>query len=452
MSIVHDVYVPDLGNVNNVPVIEILVSPGDLVVMGAALVVLESDKTTMDVPSPIAGTVKAIQVSMGDKVSAGSLILSVETSDDLPVFDALIKEISVPPCIADNGAGTRTGSSTTTSVTAAFSPSPLLLQAPPVDSTWENRTEKTVGGALFIPYCGPAVRKLARELGVNLAEVPGSGNRARLMKEDVVAFVKRSLSAPRPAASVTTSTGSGLDLLPWPTVDFAKFGSVERRPLTRIQSLSGANLARNWVRIPHVTSFDEADITELEVFRQTINRERKEGGVKLTLLAFVLKVVAATLKVFPQFNASLDGEDLVLKSYVHIGFAVDTPNGLVVPVIRDVDRKGVVEIAREVAGLAERARTAQLKADEMQGGSFTVSSLGSIGGTAFTPIINAPEAAILGITMSAIKPVWDGDKFVPRRLLPISLSWDHRVVDGVAAARFNRVLVTALGDFKRLVL
>jgi pyruvate dehydrogenase E2 component (dihydrolipoamide acetyltransferase) len=268
----------------------------------------------------------------------------------------------------------------------------------------------------------------------------------------VLAFVKQSLSTSRQEIRTPVGQGLGFDVLPWPKVNFEKFGPVERRPLSRIQKLSGANLARNWIRIPHVTSFDEADITDLETFRHMINQERKVEGVKLTPLAFLLKISAAALKAFPQFNASLDGEDLILKSYVHIGFAADTPNGLVVPVVRDVDRKGVIDIARESAVLAERARAGQLKVDEMQGGSFTVSSLGSIGGTAFTPIINAPEVAILGVTTSAIKPVWDGDKFIPRRILPLSLSWDHRVVDGVAAARFNRFLANALGDFRRLIL
>ena len=444
-----EVQVPDLGDVHDVPVIEVLVRPGDRVQVNTPLVVLESDKATMDVPSPAAGTVKELRTVLGDKLSRGAVILILDVgegamSSGVPAIVPTAESgcVSSSPAIFD----------TVPSAVTSSSPDSLSFLAPPVDSTWGQQTELGSGGALFIPYCGPAVRRLARELGVNLAEVKGSGTRKRLLKEDVLAFVKQSLSAPRQGASNAREPGLGFDVLSWPKVDFAKFGPVQRRPLTRIQKLSGANLARNWIRIPHVTSFDEADITDLEDFRHTINQERKIEGVKLTPLACLLKVSAAALKAFPQFNASLDGEELVLKSYVHIGFAVDTPNGLVVPVIRDVDRKGVIELAREAATLAERARAGQLKADEMQGGGFTISSLGSIGGTAFTPIINAPEVAILGVTPSAIKPAWDGDKFSPRRILPLSLSWDHRVVDGVAAARFNRFLTTALGDFRRLIL
>ncbi len=449
MSALIEVQVPDLGDVHDVPVIEVLVRAGDQVQVATPLVVLESDKATMDVPSPAAGTVKELRTALGDKVSRGAVILILETGEDATpaeqsaIVSAHEQSRALPsPTIAP-----------LVLPAATSSPLPSLsFQAPPLDSTWGQRTEIGSGGALFIPYCGPSVRRLARELGVDLAEVKGSGSKGRLLKEDVLAFVKQSLSEPRQRSPVATGPGLGFDVLPWPNIDFAKFGQVERRPLSRIQKLSGANLARNWIRIPHVTSFDEADISDLEAFRHAINQERKGEGVKLTPLAFLLKISAAALKAFPQFNASLDGEDLILKSYVHIGFAVDTPNGLVVPVVRDVDRKGVIDIARESAMLAERARVGQLKSDEMQGGSFTVSSLGSIGGTAFTPIINAPEVAILGVTPSAIKPVWDGDKFIPRRILPLSLSWDHRVVDGVAAARFNRFLANALGDFRRLIL
>jgi pyruvate dehydrogenase E2 component (dihydrolipoamide acetyltransferase) len=444
-----EVQVPDLGDVHDVPIIEVLVRSGDRVQVDTPLVVLESDKATMDVPSPAAGTVRELRAALGDKVSRGTVILVLATGDGIAHADAPDPASIAEPARVSLSATT---SQTVSSPAISSSPESLSFQASPVDSTWGQQTELGSGGAPFIPYCGPAVRRLARELGVNLAEVKGSGTRGRLLKEDVLAFVKQSLSGPRQISSVATAQGIGFDMLPWPKVDFAKFGPVERCPLSRIQKLSGANLARNWIRIPHVTSFDEADITDLEEFRQRINQERKGEGVRLTPLAYLLKVSAAALKAFPQFNASLDGEEIVLKSYVHIGFAVDTPNGLVVPVIRDVDRKGVIDIAREAAALAERARAGQLKADEMQGGSFTISSLGSIGGTAFTPIINAPEVAILGVTPSAIKPVWDGDKFIPRKILPLSLSWDHRVIDGVAAARFNGFLTTALGDFRRLIL
>lgn len=413
VSVLIEVQVPDLGDVHDVPVIEVLVRAGDRVQVDTPLVVLESDKATMDLPSPAAGTVKELRTALGDKVSRGAVILILETGEGATPLGS-----SATASTAEQGGASASPAISTVAPPAATSSSPqsLSVKAPPLDSTWRQRTEIGSGGALFIPYCGPSVRRLARELGVNLADVKGSGSKGRLLKEDVLAFVKQSLSAPRQGYPVATGPGLGFDVLPWPKIDFAKFGQVERRPLSRIQKLSGANLARNWIRIPHVTSFDEADITDLEAFRHTINQERKAEGVKLTPLAFLLKVSAAALKAFPQFNASLDGEDLVLKSYVHIGFAVDTPNGLVVPVVRDVDRKGVIDIARESAVLAERARAGQLKVDEMQGGSFTVSSLGSIGGTAFTPIINAPEVAILGVTMSAIKPVWDGDKFIPRRI------------------------------------
>jgi len=435
-----EVRVPDIGDFKDVPVIEVLVKEGDEVKAEQALVTLESDKATMDVPSPLSGSVREIKVKAGDKVSEGSIILMLSTGG--PALKAAVAQGEVP--------------ATTTHSTTAPSPSPAGMPTSPApqSAASESASAATDEAAFRLAYAGPAVRKLARELGVDLGKVKGSGDKGRIVREDVEQFAKGGGAATAAATSATASGGGvqGIDLLPWPKVDFTKFGEVETKPLSRIKKISGANLHRNWVMIPHVTNHDDADITELEAFRVATNKENEKSGVKVSMLAFMIKVAVQTLKKFPEFNASLDGDNLVLKKYFHIGFAADTPNGLVVPVIRDADRKGVTEIAREMGDLAKLAREGKLKPDQMQGGSFTISSLGGIGGVYFTPIINAPEVAIMGVCKSFTKAVWDGKQFVPRLMLPLSLSWDHRVIDGAAAARFNTYFASLLGDMRRVLL
>jgi pyruvate dehydrogenase E2 component (dihydrolipoamide acetyltransferase) len=419
MAEIREVLVPDIGDFADVPVIEVLVSPGDTVAPEDPLVTLESDKATMDVPAPFGGTVAEVRVSVGDTVSEGSpiLALQVRSNGAQPESQASASaQAPAPPERAPAGA-----------------PVPASPQAAP-----------TVGEDGTPPYASPAVRRIARELAVDLSGVAGSGRRNRITKEDVRAAAE---GARRPAAPT-----AGLDLAPWPKVDFEKYGPVERQPRSRIAKISGPNLARNWVMIPHVTHHDEADVTELEAFRKRANEEHAKQGVKLTMVALLLKASVAALGRFEQFNASLDGDDLVLKRYYHLGFAADTPQGLVVPVIRDVDRKGLIEIAGELTDLSGRAREGKLKGEEMRGGTFTISSLGGIGGTGFTPIINAPEVAILGATRSAMKPVWNGREFEPRLMLPLSLSYDHRVIDGAAAARFTAYLAAVLTDLRRMLL
>jgi pyruvate dehydrogenase E2 component (dihydrolipoyllysine-residue acetyltransferase) len=419
MAEIRDVLVPDIGDFADVPVIEVLVSPGDSVAPEDPLVTLESDKATMDVPAPFGGTVAEIRVSVGDTVSEGSPILRLEVQANG----------ALPPVTAPSPTAGRRA--------PAGEPAPASPQAAPVVDQ---------DGAP--PYASPAVRRLARELGVDLSGVEGSGRRGRITKEDVRAIAD---GARRPAAGAAAPVG-GLEMAPWPKVDFEKYGPVERRALSRIAKISGPNLARNWVMIPHVTHHDEADVTELEAFRKRANEEHAKEGVKLTMVALLLKASVAALRRFPQFNASLDGDELVLKHYYHLGFAADTPQGLVVPVIRDVDRKGLIEIAGELTELSGRAREGKLKGEEMRGGTFTISSLGGIGGTGFTPIINAPEVAILGATRSAMKPLWNGREFEPRLMLPLSLSYDHRVIDGAAAARFAAYLAAVLTDLRRVLL
>ncbi|KGD10878.1 dihydrolipoyllysine-residue acetyltransferase [Burkholderia pseudomallei] len=408
-----DVKVPDIGDYKDVPVIEIAVKIGDTVEKEQSLVTLESDKATMDVPSPAAGVVKDIKVKVGDAVSEGSLIVVLEASGGAAV--------SAPQAAA-----------------------PAPAQAPAPAASGEYRAS----------HASPSVRKFARELGVDVSRVTGTGPKSRITKDDVTAFVKGVMTGQRaaPGAAAAPAGGGELNLLPWPKVDFSKFGPFEAKPLSRIKKISGANLHRNWVMIPHVTNNDEADITELEALRVQLNKEHEKAGVKFTMLAFVIKAVVAALKKFPTFNASLDGDNLVFKQYYHIGFAADTPNGLVVPVIRDADKKGLVDIAKEMAELSKAAREGKLKPDQMQGGCFSISSLGGIGGTHFTPIINAPEVAILGLSRGQMKPVWDGKQFVPRLTLPLSLSYDHRVIDGAEAARFNAYLGALLADFRRIIL
>ena len=434
-----EVKVPDIGDFHDIPVIEVLVKAGDAVAVDDSLVTLESDKATMDVPSPAAGVVRDVRLKVGDKVSEGTVVLVLEAPSPQPSpagGRGSTAEAADAPSPRPSPAGGR-GSATDASGT----PSPL----PPAG---EGPGVRADDEGFRAAHASPSVRKFARELGVDLARVNGTGPNARIQQEDVQAFVKGVMAG----TTATAASGGGLDLLPWPKVDFAKFGPVEAVPLSRIRKISGANLARNWVMIPHVTQFDEADITDLEALRVRLNEEHAKAGVKLTMLAFLIKAAVAALAKFPDFNASLDGETLVRKRYFHVGFAADTPNGLVVPVVRDADRKGVLEIAREMGALSARAREGKLGPADMQGGSFSISSLGGIGGTAFTPIINAPEVAILGVSKSATKPVWNGREFVPRLTLPLSLSYDHRVIDGAAAARFNAYLGAVLADYRRILL
>jgi pyruvate dehydrogenase E2 component (dihydrolipoamide acetyltransferase) len=417
---IAEVRVPDIGGFKDVPVIEILVHPGDAVTAEDALVTLESDKATMDVPAPLSGTVRDVRVKVGDKVSEGTVIVTLVTDAAAGLAPA---SPVAPEAQRDERAPANAGQAAARARDDAFA----------------------------LAYAGPGVRKLARELGVDLARVTGSGDKGRIVREDVERFAPRA----RPAASAQAAgTGGGaLDLLPWPAVDFGRFGQVEVKPLSRIRKIAGANLHRNWVMIPHVTNHDDADVTDLEAFRVRLNREIEKSGVRVSMLSFLIKAAVATLQAFPEFNASLDGDNLVLKKYYHVGFAADTPNGLFVPVLRDADAKGVLEIASELADLAKRARDGKLTPEQMQGGTFTISSLGGIGGTYFTPIINAPEVAIMGVCRSAWKQVSaDGRQSAWRLMLPLSLSFDHRVIDGAGAARFNRHFAALLGDMRRVLI
>ncbi|CDM24428.1 Dihydrolipoamide acetyltransferase component of pyruvate dehydrogenase complex [Castellaniella defragrans 65Phen] len=409
---------------------------------------MESDKASMEIPASVGGVVKELKVKLGDKVSQGAEILVVETAGGAP--QAAAPAAAPAPELAEP------------SGPAAAAPSTAPAPAPAGFSMASSAPERTSPTAAFaeadvplrnLPHASPSVRKFARELGVNLAQVTGSGPKNRITAEDVRAYVKQALATggASPVGS-TLPAGGGFSVLGWPKIDFAKFGEIQTKPLSRIKKISGANLHRNWVMIPHVTNNDVADITDLEALRQQLNAENKKSGVKVTMLAFLIKAVVAALKKYPEFNASLDGDNLVLKRYFHIGFAADTPNGLVVPVIRDADKKGVLELATETSELAALARDGKLSPSQMQGGCFSISSLGGIGGTDFTPIINAPEVAILGVSRSAMQPVWDGKAFQPRLMLPLSLSYDHRVIDGAAAARFNAYLAGLLADFRRIIL
>lgn len=429
-----EVKVPDIGDFAEVPVIEVFVKVGDTVKVDDALVTLESDKATMDVPSSATGVVQEVRVKLGDKVSEGSVIVVVES-----------------------GATASTAASATSAV--ATTPAPAATTSAPVVAASVPTTASTVlppalplGGNV---HASPSVRAYARELGVDLAKIANpTGAKGRVLKEDVIAFVKGVMTAPPVvAAPAAASLGGGLDLLPWPKVDFSKFGDIEVKPLSRIKKISGQNLSRNWVMIPAVTYHEDADITDLEAFRVLLNKENeKGGGAKLTMLAFLMKACVKGLQKFPEFNASLDGDNLVMKKYFNIGFAADTPNGLVVPVIKNVDKKSVFELAQESGDLAKQARDGKLKPADMQGACFTISSLGGIGGTYFAPIVNAPEVAILGVNKSAMKPVWDGKQFVPRLTLPLSLTADHRVIDGALATRFNVYIAQLLADFRRVAL
>ena len=457
-----EVRVPNIGGFKDVGVIEVMVKPGDAVKVDASLVTLESDKATMEVPSSHAGTVREVKVQVGDRVSEGTVLVLLDAAEQpaagAPVAAAPAPKVSSPtpgPSATvtaeqrpGDGAGGPVLAATPATVPAAPPPGAVAVAAAPTSTSTAALARAAQPGAPAQgAHASPAVRKFARELGVDLAKVPGSGPRGRVLLEDVQRFVKETLNAPAGPA-----TGVGLDVLPWPKIDFAKFGPIETRPLSRIKKVSGANLARNWVMIPHVTQHDEADITELEAFRVRLNEEHAKEGVKVTLLAFLMKACVAALRQFPEVNASLDGDALVLKRYFHLGFAADTPAGLVVPVVRDVDQKGVLQLAAECAELAAKARAGKLGPAEMSGGCFSISSLGGIGGTAFTPIINAPEVAILGVSRSSMKPVWDGHAFQPRLVLPLSLSYDHRIIDGATAARFTTFLAGLLADLRRVLL
>lgn len=442
------VQVPDIGDARDVDVIEIMVQVGDTIEVDQSLITVESDKASMEVPSSHAGVVTAIKVKLGDKVSQGSDILELTVQG---AAAAPAKAEAAPAPKAESAPAAPAAAA----VPAASSSVVVGAGAPAPERVSPTAAFAQAEGSLRnLPHASPSVRKFARELGVDLAKVHGSGDKGRITADDVRGFVKQVMAggaAPVIAAGTAAQVG-GLDVLAWPKVDFAKFGPVETQALSRIKKISGANLHRNWVMIPHVTNNEVADITSLEALRKELNEEYKKSGARVTMLAFVIKAAVAALKKFPEFNASLDGDNLVLKQYYHIGFAADTPNGLVVPVIRDADKKGILDIARETGELAAAARDGKLTAAQMQGGCFTISSLGGIGGTDFTPIINAPEVAILGLSRSSMQPVWNGKEFAPRLMLPLSLSYDHRVIDGASAARFNAFLATMLADFRRIAL
>ncbi|HEV8695480.1 MAG TPA: dihydrolipoyllysine-residue acetyltransferase [Lysobacter sp.] len=496
MADLKEARVPDIGNYDGVPVIELLVAVGDTVKQDQGLVTLESDKATMEVPAPFAGVVRELKVKVGDKLAEGSVVALIEAADaatvltpspapaggDEPRLQAVSGSLrgeerpaglegrdggkaeavkaavpsesakAVPP--ASGGRSGAAASAVTLDSKPGIDPEAAPPRTPPVAFTADELMPDKV------PYASPAVRLFARELGVDLGKVQGSERGGRISKEDVSRFVKSVLAGGATAGAPAAATGAGgLNLLPWPKVDFAKFGEIETRELSRIQKISGANLARNWAMIPHVTQHDDADITELEELRVALNKENERtdkggAGIKLTMLAFLMKASVAALQKYPTFNSSLDasGENLTLKKYFNIGFAADTPNGLVVPVVRDVDKKGVLQIAQETSDLAKKARDGKLGPADMQGGCFSISSLGGIGGTKFTPIVNAPEVAILGVSKSAIRPLWDGKQFAPRLILPLSLSYDHRVIDGAAAARFTAYLAQLLADMRRVLL
>ncbi|ARP81406.1 dihydrolipoyllysine-residue acetyltransferase [Bordetella genomosp. 8] len=433
--------VPDIGDFKEVEVIEVMVAVGDTIKAEQSLITVESDKASMEIPSSQGGVVKEIRVKVGDKVSKGTPVVVVE-GGEAPAAQAAApaQAPAAAPAQASAPAAAPSGAASSAPAAGRAAPAAALPEA-----------ELKPGQ---LPHASPSVRKFARELGVDLTRVQGSGQKGRITQDDVRGFVKQALAGGAPAAAGAAAGGNvgGLNVLAWPQVDFSKFGPIEAKPLSRIKKISGANLHRNWVMIPHVTNNDEADITDLEALRVTLNKENEKSGIKVTMLAFLIKAVVAALKKFPEFNASLDGDNLVLKQYYHIGFAADTPNGLVVPVIRDADKKGILDLAKESSDMAKKARDGKLSPAEMQGGCFSISSLGGIGGTHFTPIINAPEVAILGVSRSEFKPVWDGKQFVPRLKLPLSLSYDHRVIDGAAAARFNAYLTALLADFRRIAL
>ena len=446
-----EVRVPDIGDFKDLTVIEVLVEPGASIKLEQSLVTVESDKASMEIPSSVAGTLVALHVKVGDKINVGDLLAVVQAvSANVPAAPAVAAADAAPVPAAVAAPAPAAPVLAPEAVGEVPAPVPAHQPAAPLS------------GAL--PHASPSVRRFARILGVPLDEVRGSGPKGRITETDVQAFTRSVMAGSAQTKAAATATGStkasgasdtqgtALGLLPWPKVDFARFGATERRELSRIRKISGANLHRNWVMIPHVTNHDDADITDLEAFRVRTNKENEKSGIKVTMLAFLIKACVAALRRFPEFNSSLDGEQLVLKKYYHLGFAADTPNGLMVPVIRDADQKGVMQISQEMSELAGKAREGKLSPAEMSGASFTISSLGGIGGRYFTPIINAPEVAILGVCRSTTEPVWNGTAFEPRLMLPLSLSWDHRVIDGAAAARFNVYLAQILGDFRRVLL
>ena len=422
------VEVPDIGDFGDVPIIEILVAPGDTVAAEDPLVTLESDKATMDVPAPFAGVIGEIRVKVGDRVAQGTQLMTIEGEDAPPVDQPAAEDAPTPQAPP-----------------APAEPAPARTSEASPDPAPSGGDGPGEAGPI---YASPSARRLARELGVELSGVSGSGRKGRITREDVQSRADRG----GPASPAAAGPGLGFDVLPWPKLEFEKFGPVERVPRSRIQRISAPNLARNWVMIPHVTHNDEADITELEAWRKQLNEEHARDGVKVTMVSFLVVACVAALKEFPDFNSSLDGDELILKRYYNIGFAADTPGGLMVPVIKDADAKGLLEIAGDLSALSAKARDGKLGPADMSGSTFTISSLGGIGGTSFTPIVNAPEVAILGVTRSAMKPVWNGHEFVPRLMVPLSLSYDHRVIDGAAAARFTAHLVRVLSDLRRALL
>jgi pyruvate dehydrogenase E2 component (dihydrolipoamide acetyltransferase) len=437
-----EVRVPDIGDFKDVAVIELLVKVGDTVKVEQSLITVESDKASMEIPSSTAGVVKEIKVKLGDTVNIGDLVVILEGvsgAAPAPVLAAAPASAPVAAAVA------------TAPVAAAASAAPVAALAVPAHAPG--------GTTLGLPHASPSVRKYSRELGVPLNEVKGTGPKGRILETDVQSFTRsvmsgavQTLAAAAQTKSSGGNDGAGLGLIPWPKVDFTKFGPTERKEMSRIKKISGANLLRNAIMIPAVTNHDDADITDLEAFRVSTNKENEKAGIKVTMLAFLIKACVAALKKYPEFNSSLDGDALIYKQYYHIGFAADTPNGLMVPVIKDADKKGIFQISQEMGDLAKKARDGKLSPAEMSGASFTISSLGGIGGRYFTPIINAPEVAILGVCRSTMEPVWDGKAFQPRLMLPLSLTWDHRVIDGAAAARFNVYLGQILGDFRRVLL
>ncbi len=453
MAELKEARVPDIGDFTDVPVIELLVAVGDAVKKDQGLITLESDKATMEVPAPFDGVVKEIKVKVGESVGEGAVVAILEATNEAADTSPASGKSPGAQDISEGGQPAKTPTNT-----ESTSPASGGSRSGAAASEGGRSTSTSTPPVAFdadslmpgkVPYASPAVRAFARELGVELERVTGTGRKQRITREDVQGFVKQVMSG---SAGAPSGGGTGLSLLPWPKVDFSKFGDIESVPLSRIKKISGANLARNWAMIPHVTQQDEADITDMEAFRKRLGEENKE--VKVTPLVFLIKAVVAALKQFPNFNASLDpsGENLVLKKYFHIGIAVDTPDGLVVPVIRDCDRKGMLELAAEMGEISKKAREKKLGPADMSGGCFSISSLGGIGGTGFTPIVNAPEVAILGVSRSSMKPVWNGKEFAPRLMLPLSLSYDHRVIDGAAAARFAAYLAQVLGDLRRLLL
>ena len=454
-----DIKVPDIGDFDEVTVIEILVKPGDTVKADQSLLTVESDKASMEIPSSHGGVVKELRVKLDDKVKQGSIVLVLEAEADAPAVAAPAAEVVAAPVAYAPAAPVAQAAAVAAPVAVASAPTApaaSVAAAAPGQAMPAHEPSAVTGQ---LPHASPSVRKFAREIGVPLAEVKGSGLKGRITQDDVQGFAKSVMAGDvrTQAQAVKAPAGSGgdgaaLGLLPWPKVDFAKFGPIERKEMSRIKKISGANLLRNAIMIPAVTNHDDADITDLEAFRVSTNKENEKSGVKGTMLAFLIKAIVATLKKYPEFNSSLDGDAIVYKNYWHIGFAADTPNGLMVPVIRDADKKGVLQISQEMGELAKKARDGKLSSAEMTGATFTISSLGGIGGKYFLPIINAPEVAIMGVSKSTMEPVWDGKQFVPRLMLPLSLTYDHRVIDGAAAARFNVYLAQILGDFRRVLL